>query len=295
MGHLVLHQITMRTLILIVVFFKVQISLALEEGNPTQSCLKGKACLFDSQCGENGQCQFPDMTTSGKATVGSCLCKEIDVTEDYDYYEQLLEDVENLDNSDSDEEYYEKPKNDLLNLDLNMKLPNLPSLLSLFQGQRHHKCKNMERCNGHFPCGEGGKCIDIQWDEAGYYGKCRCKCKFKSHCNDHKDCGIGGKCYLKKKFCVCANMCRRGRTCNKHSMCGFKGRCTENKCECCVPDSRCCQNGVKGLRCGKGKCMTRRGFENKCPNRGPAVLWMDDTGIFDSSGSLCVKGKCCCI
>ena len=60
----------MRTLILIVVLFKVQISLAFWEGNPTQGCLNGKGCMSDSQCGENGICQFQEMTLSGKPSVG---------------------------------------------------------------------------------------------------------------------------------------------------------------------------------------------------------------------------------
>ena len=60
----------MRTLNLIVVLFKVQIILALWEGNPTQVCLNGKGCMSDSQCGENGKCHFPEMTISGKLSVG---------------------------------------------------------------------------------------------------------------------------------------------------------------------------------------------------------------------------------
>ena len=60
----------MRKLIFIGVLFKVQISLAFGEGDPTQSCFDGKGCLSNSQCGENGICQFSEMTLLGKPSEG---------------------------------------------------------------------------------------------------------------------------------------------------------------------------------------------------------------------------------
>ena len=60
----------MRKLIFIGVLFKVQISLAFGEGDPTQSCLNGKNCLSDTQCGENGICQFLGMAILGKPPFG---------------------------------------------------------------------------------------------------------------------------------------------------------------------------------------------------------------------------------
>ena len=58
----------MRKLILILILFKVQFNLAFGEGVPTQSCLNGIGCLSDSQCGENGKCQFPEI--SAKPSIG---------------------------------------------------------------------------------------------------------------------------------------------------------------------------------------------------------------------------------
>jgi len=259
----------MRTLIPIVVLFKVQISLAFWEGNPTQGCLNGKGCMSDSQCGENGKCHFPEMTLSGKPSIGSCLCKGTDVTEDYDTYEQSDEDY-NLESDEdydleSDEDYdleydedsNEKPTNDdLMNLGLKMNLPNLPSLLTLFQGEKMSKKRCLRR-----PCRSSRNCCK------NYY--CR-----------RRGCKKGNKiyscCYRKKNI-----KCQEGRRCTSNYTCGRGGSCIGRKCSCCKKDKTCFAADDCG---GIGKCCSTSG-------RGPVNSII---GLLSNATESRSSMYCCC-
>jgi len=273
--HLVLHRVTMRKLILIGILFKVQISLAVREGDPTQSCFNGKGCLSDSQCGENGICQFPEMTLSGKPSVGFCYCEDtkeynedsedsyetdsyVDSDQNYDSAEDHDLESDEYYSLEDDKDYNRGSKhNDLMNMDLKINIPNLPSLLALLQSNYMKKkpepkgCKPKKKCktdkNCQYPGGYGGKCVKR---------KCKCKCPHTNGrpCKRDKHCGGDATCIPKmfcssgnrfdiledigmidrklKSVCCCLKKCKEDVKCKNDGDCGKGGWCEDRNKEC---------------------------------------------------------------